>query len=125
MPQSELARMGGTVVGKFLVLYRSTATAAEQMAAARSDPAQAQAGMELWMQWMQKAGDAIVDFGAPLNEVGLIPASDGTAAHIGGYSILQGDSAEAVTALLREHPHFHSPGASIEVLEFLPAPGGG
>lgn len=113
------------MVGKFLVLYRSTMTAADQMAAAAADPAQARAGLDLWMQWMQKAGDAIVDFGAPLNAVGMIPSGDGPAAHIDGYSILQGDTAEAVTDLLSEHPHFHSPGASIEVLEFLPAPGGG
>jgi len=53
-------------VTKFLVLYKSSATAAEQMAA--SDPAAAQEAMGLWMAWMEKAGPAIVDGGSPLGD---------------------------------------------------------
>ena len=47
---------------KFLVLYKSSATAAEQMAA--SDPAAAQEAMGLWMAWMEKAEAAHVDMDA-------------------------------------------------------------
>lgn len=112
-------------MGKFMVLYRSSARATEQMATAAANPEQAQAGMDLWMQWSGKAGDAIVDFGAPLNDVGFIPGGDAGGDYIGGYSILEGESAEAVNDLLRDHPHLHSPDASIEVLEFLPVPGSG
>jgi len=42
---------------------------------------------------------------------------------IGGFSILQAESREALTAVLNEHPHFMMPGATIEVHEFLPIPG--
>ena len=49
---------------KYLVLYRSTMTADEQMA--QSTPEQAQAGMDAWMAWAAQAGDVIVDLGMPL-----------------------------------------------------------
>jgi hypothetical protein len=112
------------VVGKYMVLYRSSATAEEQMAQAQADPGAAAAAMELWTQWGAKVGDALVDFGSPLNESAIIPTGGGNVtAHIGGYSIMQADSAAEVTALLEGHPHFHAPDASIEVLEVLPAPG--
>jgi len=42
---------------------------------------------------------------------------------IGGFSILQAESRDAVTALLKDHPHFVAPGATIEVHEFMPIPG--
>lgn len=96
---------------KFLVLYRSSAGAREQMEAA--SPEQAEAGMAAWQAWMEKAGPAIVDFGAPV-------AGDGD---VSGFSILQGDSRQEIDGLLAEHPHRHSPGASIDVLEFLTMPG--
>lgn len=54
-------------MAKYLVLYRSTMTAEEQMS--QNNPEQAQAGMDAWMAWAQQAGDAIVDLGAPLSVV--------------------------------------------------------
>lgn len=44
-------------------------------------------------------------------------------APVTGYSILQGESVETVTRLLKEHPHLKMPNFSIEVLELLPLPG--
>jgi hypothetical protein len=102
---------------KYLVLYRSTVTAAEQMSG--STPEQAQAGMDAWTTWAQKAGDAIVDLGSPLSVVD----ADGDAGDpIGGFSILQADSAAALRAVLDGHPHT-AMGGTIETLEFLPVPG--
>ena len=75
----------------YLVLYRSTMTAAEQMA--QSTPEQAQAGMEAWMTWAEQAGDAVVDLGAPL---AVVDAGGDSGDPIGGYSILQAESAEAL-----------------------------
>ena len=105
---------------KFLVLYKSSATAAEQMAA--SDPAAAQEAMGLWMAWMEKAGPAIVDGGSPLGDPTVLPSGQGDR-QVGGYSILQGESLEEINKLLDGHPHFHSPNASIEVRECLSMPG--
>ena len=97
---------------KFLVLYWSDEDAAARMAAAT--PEQQQAGMQLWMEWFGRAGSAIVDGGAPLK------GGDGT---VGGYSILQADSPEALAAVLEGHPHTTQGGGTIETYELLPAPG--
>ena len=102
---------------KFLVLYRSKMTAGEQMSG--STPEERQAGMDAWMAWAGKAGDALVDFGSPTE-----PISDddpGPAGWIGGYSILQAADADAVNAVLQGHPHYKV--GTIEVLQLLAMPG--
>ena len=102
---------------KYLVLYRSKLTAAEQMT--QSTPEQAQAGMEAWTAWAEQAGDAIVDLGTPLQVV----ESGGDAGDpIGGYSILQADSHDALAKVLDGHPH-NETGGTIETLEVLAIPG--
>ncbi|HWU86021.1 MAG TPA: YciI family protein [Kofleriaceae bacterium] len=108
---------------KFLVIYGSTVSAREQMA--KASPAEAKAGMEAWMAWSQKAGKAIVDLGAPVGNSAKVAGGTATdsKSEIGGFSILQAESRDALTALLKEHPHFKMPGATIEVHEFLPLPG--
>ena len=102
---------------KYLVLYRSPASAAEQMAGAT--PEQQQAGMDAWTTWAQKAGDAVVDLGAPLAVVE--PAGD-AGDPIGGFSVLQAESSDALRAVLDGHPHT-AMGGAIEILEFLAIPG--
>ena len=44
-------------MAKYLVLYRASKSAQEQMAS--GTPEQAKEGMELWMQWAGTAGSAI------------------------------------------------------------------
>ena len=102
---------------KYLVLYRSQTTAGEQMA--QSTPEQAQAGMEAWMAWAQQAGDAVVDLGLPL---AVVEAGGDSGDPIGGYSILQAESHEALAKVLESHPH-RAMGGTIETLEFLSMPG--
>ena len=71
------------------VLYRSKMTMGEQMAS--STPEEMKAGMDAWMAWGAAAGDALVDWGVP-----TMPTSQdnpGPAGWIGGYSIVQGESA--------------------------------
>ena len=104
-------------MAKFLVLYRAATTATEQMAA--GTPEQAQAGMDAWMAWAQRAGDAVVDLGSPLAVVE--PGGD-AGDPIGGFSVLQADDAEALVKVLDGHPHT-AMGGTIEILEFLPMPG--
>jgi hypothetical protein len=110
-------------MSKFMVLYRSSTSARDQMA--NATPEQMQAGMEAWMAWAGKAGDAVVDLGAPLalaTHVGpgsSVPGGE----EISGYSILQADSAQALTAALDGHPHLQMPGNSVDVLELLAMPG--
>ena len=102
---------------KYLVLYRSGMTASEQMAA--STPEQAQAGIDAWMAWAAQAGDAIVDLGSPTSVVD--PGGD-SGDPIGGYSILQADSHDALARVLDGHPH-KATGGTIETLELLSMPG--
>ena len=109
---------------KFLALYQSTVPASEQMK--NVTPEQAKAGMDAWMSWAGRAGSGIVDMGSPVGAAvklnGPAQVASGNS-QVGGYSILQAESKDALMALLENHPHFMSPGASIEVFEFLPMPG--
>ena len=111
---------------KYLVLYRSSVPAREQMA--DSSPEAAQAGMQLWMDWAGRVGGAMADMGSPLQAVTTIDSAgasgSGSSPFIGGFSVLEADSADAARKLLDDHPHFRAPGdPSIEILEFLPPPG--
>ena len=104
-------------MSRYLVLYRSSMTAEQQMA--QSTPEQAQAGMDAWMAWAGKAGDAIVDLGTPTAVVD--PGGD-SGDPIGGYSILRAESAEALATVLESHPHL-AMGGTIQTLECLSMPG--
>jgi hypothetical protein len=106
-----------------MVLYRSSVDAMEQMSSA--SPEQAREGMAMWMKWAEKAGPALVDLGSPLGRSRLVPpgAPGDAGTPVGGFSILEADSADAVSAMLDDHPHLQAPGAVVEVLEFLPMPG--
>jgi hypothetical protein len=110
-------------MAKFMILYKSSTSARDQMA--NGTPEQMKAGMEAWMAWAGKAGDAIVDLGAPLAATTSVGSGSSTVGgeDISGYSIVQSDSAEALTSLMQEHPHLYMPGNSIQVLEFLAMPG--
>ncbi len=105
---------------KFLVLYRSTMSAREQME--NMTPDMGDAAMEAWGKWFENHGSAVVEMGSPLGDSMLIKGAAGQD-HIAGYSIVEAESAEAARKILEEHPHFEAPGPSIEFLEILPQPG--
>ena len=109
---------------KFLVLYESSIPASEQMK--NATPAQAKAGMDAWMSWGGRAANAIVDMGSPVAAAAKVTGPThvtGGQSPVSGFSILQAESKDAVTELLKNHPHFMAPGAAIEVFEFMPIPG--
>ena len=107
---------------KFLVLYRASQSGFEQMM--KSTPEQQKAGMDAWMAWSKKAAASIVDMGAPLGKA--MKVTPGGASPIrndlGGYSILQAESDDAVNAVLDGHPHA-AQGGTIEVHRLLDMPG--
>jgi len=108
---------------KFLVLYKASAAAfAEVM---KSTPEQQKKGMDEWMKWSQKAAPSIVDMGGPLGKAMLVTpkGASQTTNDLGGYSVLQGESKEAVAESLKGHPHFMMKDSSIEVVELMPMPG--
>jgi hypothetical protein len=108
-------------MSKYLLLYRSPVSAQDQMA--NASPEQAQAGMDAWMAWAGTAGPAITDLGSPVALVDTVGGSEPGDSFIGGYSIMEADSVEALRGLLEGHPHLMLDGASIEVHELLAMPG--
>jgi hypothetical protein len=108
---------------KFLVLYKASAAAfAEAM---KSTPEQQKAGMEQWEIWSRKAASSIVDMGAPLGKSLLVTTKGAspTTNDLGGYSILQAESKEALAVVMKDHPHFGMSGSSIEIVDLMPMPG--
>jgi hypothetical protein len=107
--------LGDFTMKKFLILYLSQTSAREEMAG--RSPEQAKAGMDAWLQWARQAGNALVELGAPLADVG------GKKTPITGFSILQANSPSEIDQLLSNHPHKQHPNATIEVHEFIELPG--
>ncbi len=107
---------------KFLVIYHAPAEAMAQMSTA-TDEEKAK-GMEAWMAWKAKSGDAVVDFGNPLMSGNATAEGNSWTQSdkgVSGYSIIQGESSEQVQGLFTDHPHLSwHPQASIEVHEVIP-----
>lgn len=109
---------------KFLVLYKAPSSGFEQMM--KATPEQQKAGIEAWTAWGNKASSAIVDMGSPLGKGARVSKSgEATDApnDLGGYSVLQAESKEALAKTLEGHPHFMMPGGWIEIVEMIPIPG--
>ncbi len=110
---------------KFMVLYMASGAEFEKMMKT-STPEQQQKGMVAWMAWMSANQASIVDGGAPLGKTKRVDAhgASDTRNDIGGYSIVQAESADAAAKLFgKEHPHLSMPGAWIELVEIMPLPG--
>ena len=111
-------------MAKYMVLYNSAASASELMASASAE--EMKASMDEWIKWRDQASKtAKVDFGLPLQAVSRVTpdALTDSDSQVSGYSIVEGESKEAVLALLQTHPHLKRPGAFIDVLEMLSMPG--
>jgi hypothetical protein len=108
---------------KFLVLYRAPLASFEQMM--KASPEQQKAGMDAWMAWAEKAKGSIVDMGAPLGKnLRVTPAgASPTSNDLGGFSIMQAESKEALGEALKGHPHFMTGDGFIDVVEMMPMPG--
>lgn len=113
----------------FLVLYRSESapngmSVSEMLA--NTTPEQMEKGMGAWRVWFERCSGAITDLGAPLDHSTSV-AGEGSATPakttITGYSVLKAESMEAAVALMKGHPHFYAPSASVQILEAVPMPG--
>ncbi len=110
---------------KFLVLYKASTESFQRMMKS-STPEQQKAGTELWMKWSKQAASSIVDMGGPLGKsvrVAKGGAVSPVVNDLGGYSIMQAESKEALAASMKDHPHFMMPESSIEIVELMPIPG--
>ena len=108
---------------KFLVLYKAPIASFDQMM--KATPEQQKAGMEAWMTWGKKASASLVDMGAPLGKTLKVTPSgpSPTRNDLGGYSIMQAESKEALAEVLKGHPHFMMSDGFIEIVEIMPMPG--
>jgi hypothetical protein len=112
-------------MSKYVVLYRSEA-ALEGVSIsemfANTPPEQMEAGMAMWKAWYEKNGASIADFGAPLDKSTLIGGGGLTPqkSSITGYTVLEAESIDQAAEMLKDHPHFFAPGASVEILECVP-----
>jgi len=83
------------------------------------DPAMMEQAKAAFVAWVGEAGDAIVDPGAPVHMVQQVATGEATTpAEIGGYSIIQADSADDAAAVLRSHPYVGR-GGTLQVNEIL------
>jgi hypothetical protein len=108
---------------KFLVLYKAPQSSFEKMKSAT--PEQQKAGMDAWMAWSKKSAGSIVDMGGPLGKSLRVTTGGAspTTNDLGGYSVLQAESKEALAETMKGHPHFMMPEGVIEIVELLPIPG--
>lgn len=95
---------------KYLALYSGSDSGHQEMV--KPTPEEGQAMMQAWLDWRDGAGDAIVDFGAP-----TMPVSEG-ASNLGGYSIVQADSADDLDAIFESNPHRRQ-GGTLEFHQIL------
>jgi hypothetical protein len=109
---------------KFLVLYKAPVASFDHMMK-NTTPEQQKAGMDAWMAWSKKAGSAIVDLGAPLGKTLKVTPSGPTPTRndLGGYTIMQAESKEALAETLKGHPHFMVPEGFIEIMDIVSMPG--
>ena len=111
---------------KFMVLYMAHGAEFEAMMK-NATPEQRKQGMDAWMKWMSANQASMVDGGAPLGKTKRVDAKGAFDARndaLGGYSIVQAESADAATKMFNaDHPHLRMPGAWIEIVEIMPMPG--
>lgn len=109
---------------KFMAIYMAPAAAIEQ--AMKATPAEMKAGMDEWMKWSKAHENAIVDLGTPLGKTKRVTSSgvSDSKNEMTGYTIVQGETADAVTKMFKDHPHFKmGAGVTVDVMELVSIPG--
>ena len=102
---------------KFVAMYYGSAEAMQKMS--QQSDSEKEEMMGKWFAWKEKAGDHLVDFGAPFmpgHALDSVAENKDPQKVITGFSILQGESLEQVSALFDTHPH---KGAGIDLFECI------
>src|SRR5262245_32485292 len=83
------------------------------------DPAMAEQAKAAFGAWLQEAGSAIVDPGAPVMMVSQVATETPVGImEIGGYSIIEAASPEAAEEVLRSHPYV-ARGGTLQVNQLI------
>jgi hypothetical protein len=110
-------------MAKYMILFKSTISAKEQMA--NSTPEQIQTSMQEWTNWKGDLDTSIgFEWGLPMQTIAEVTTSEVLEGNspVTGYATMQGDK-DAVTEILKSHPHLKIEGTTIDVLEMIPMSG--
>jgi hypothetical protein len=110
-------------MNRYIVLYRAPLAVAERFA--QVAPEEAAAGVQLWVDWAQKIGPALVDPGKPLGNAMRVTTAGvaATDSRIIGMSILQAETMDQAVAMVEDHHHLAwAEDCEIDVLEEMPIP---
>jgi hypothetical protein len=100
-----------TGMAKYLITYHGA-----QMP---NDPKMMEMAKAAFGQWLQQAGNAVVDPGAPTRMIKQVSnGGSSPVAEIGGYSIIEAGSDEEVSNILKTHP-FISRGGTLQVNQLM------
>lgn len=109
---------------KYLILYYSQTSAEERIGQASID--KMKTSMAEWMEWKNRHGDALVEFGSPVKpskklDKGNVEDDQGWTT---GYSLIQAKDLDQAVEIMKDHPNFKNPdGPGIEILEYVSMPG--
>jgi hypothetical protein len=85
-----------------------------------SDPAEASQAVAAFGEWLGRAGNAVVDPGAPLRPAARVAnGSPLPEVAIGGYSVIEAASVDQAVEVLKSHP-FVARGGTLQVFEAVP-----
>lgn len=110
---------------KYLVLFVAPIEAYDKMKQQMKEQSSTEQnkGMDEWTKWMENHKSEIVDPGAAVGTAKRV-AEDGTVSDVrntvGGYMIIQADSADAAAEIFKDIPHMGMKDAAIEIMECVP-----
>jgi len=103
---------------KYIILYMLPVAIMQEMSE-KTTPEEWAKEMEDWTVWIKKYQECFIDEGNPAgkNTRVDINGSAEISNEVVGYSIMQGESKEAILEILKESPHLTATGAYVEVME--------
>src|SRR5882724_5077436 len=105
---------------KFVALYMAPVGAFDEMMK-NPDPKAMKDMSDGWMKWVDSHKKSFVDVGAPTGKNKRV-SSGGVKEvrnEVTGYSVVQADSHDEATKMFKDNPMLQSPGAYVEVLEWM------
>jgi uncharacterized protein (DUF302 family) len=98
-------------MSRFLATYHGSDMPADPQLMAQAKAA--------FQAWVEQAGPAIVDAGAPVRTVTQVSSgAPMAAAQIGGYSIIEAETPDAAATMLEKHPYVGR-GGTLQVNQIL------
>lgn len=108
---------------KFLAVFVAPIEAYDKMKEEMKNttPEERKAEMERWTKWMEAHKENIADPGGGVGSAKRVTEDGITDVRneIGGYMIIQAESAEAAAKIFDDSPHFGVEGSGIEVMEIM------